>query len=364
MDSHLPVSSGASQAADKASGPTSSTPARYPKRKRVEVNYYSSGDGSDGMTDTDSESDSESESEAESVPVKRRRIRPVSNKPLPKRKIFPFLTLPAELRNRIYEECLPATTIEADDADAEPTIWLRAKQRSYRRGVEFMPTVTQNEIENGFNTRIRRGTGRGKSCWRGAKATPPRADNTTPPHSLNILAVCQQIYTEAAPMLYARRFVFTDPDALFAYATLLTPRTAAQLRHISLSNYSHSRSRKNRGFAAFAMLAAKGATQLLSLRIDCALGYFHTWSAWRRRGGIDRQQPVPKRVARKVFRDACVWLDAMGARGVEVLAVAEQNFESWMGQRIPNDGIGEEEWWERGQEMYRAELRKLMESGR
>lgn len=67
---------------------------RYSKRKRTAVTYCS-------MDDLDM---SEAELDFDTVPTKKKKKRnaPAITKRLPRRKIFPFLELPPELRNTIY----------------------------------------------------------------------------------------------------------------------------------------------------------------------------------------------------------------------------------------------------------------------
>jgi hypothetical protein len=79
------------------------------------------------------------------------------------------------------------------------------------------------------------------------------------------------------------------------------------------------------------LLAARGATNLTRLSLDCNLGYYVTWSHQRRGKTI----PIAKRVARKIFRDCYHWLVAVGeAKGdpyaaLDVLKVRQSNFSEY-----------------------------------
>ncbi|KAF2656287.1 hypothetical protein K491DRAFT_393386 [Lophiostoma macrostomum CBS 122681] len=371
-----------SMATTDSSGASNQSSARYPKRKRAEVQYYPSSDDSDAFSDSDFESDI--------IPVPRKRMR--STKPLPPNKIFPFLSLPPELRNKIYALCLPSptkltpelSTFERHPSDDNspstpdvPRYYFRAKQRSYRRSIELLPTLSEVEAESLSHDlyyrrrRARRGTGRGRPA-----PPPPPSDNgsddatATDPRTpvLNILAVCKSIYAEAAPLFYTSHLLFIDTDALFAFASRLSPRTAKLIRHIEVCSWSSSRSRKNRGYAAMAMLAAKGVTELDSLDLNCSLGYFRSYGSMWGRGRERREQLLPKRVARKVFRECGDWLEVVGSlRGVgeavDVVRVGEENFEGWVLSAQAGEG-SEEEKMVRGRGMYRRDLVRLVGGGR
>ncbi|OAG08068.1 uncharacterized protein CC84DRAFT_1203551 [Paraphaeosphaeria sporulosa] len=357
-----------------AARPESSVPSlnpaepRYPKRKRAEVHYdYEDAEN----TDDDSELEY-------TMPVKRAR----TTKPPPKHKIFPFMALPAELRNRIYEECLPSPTKLPDSYEGNREgIWLSFTQRSYKKTVAYVPSLDETELENvqfgiGFVARAtRRGTGRGRGRGQ-ASSLPSNAHDDSESQNeepqtgpktfgFNILSVCKQIYDEAAPMMYARPLVFTDVDGLFGFAAKLSPRTAKLIRSIEIRCWTPTRSRKSQGYNSIAMLAAKGVTSLTSLFINCSMGYFINRSYYGYYAGLGRKQrkdtPTPKRIARKVYRDCHLWLEAMGAvhgdfyKGVEVLQLSGEMF-------LRGGGT----WAEVGKEdkaIYKKELQRLLREG-
>ncbi|KAF2472720.1 uncharacterized protein BDR25DRAFT_341597 [Lindgomyces ingoldianus] len=338
---------------------------RYPKRKRNEVRYVAS-DVSDSDLDVDDSTDSETDAEEYGVMKKRvRTYQPCSSKPLPKHKIFPFMSLPAELRNRIYEECLPdmtRTTEEHRDGDTEskPSIWFYEKQKSYKRTVEQILASDDEKLLQhawtSYSNFLQRGT-TSSGRLRPVRLTEDSdaeddvlVDLKPKRLALSILAVSKTIYAEAAPMLYSQILVFTDTSALMAFASQLSSMTARLLRHIKVQLWISTRSRKSTGFSAMAMLAAKGATELETMHINCSIGHFWSYS-WRDKS---REQKVPKRVARKVYRECYLWLEAVGRAkgdlraGVEVLRLCETNFEGW------DTGV------EDGVRMYKEELGRLL----
>ncbi|KAJ4305109.1 hypothetical protein N0V90_000639 [Kalmusia sp. IMI 367209] len=334
------------------------TSRRYPKRKLADVqyNYEDNDDGS-------------SESELEYMPRQRTR----TTKPLPQHKIFPFLSLPAELRNRIYEECLPSPTeVPEDYRGDKQAIWLGFRQRFYRKTIEYIPSVADDEElrYSGLYGNGRFPPGR-LATQRGGRAanhhndddhsdSDAEGEHEAGPKKLgfNMLSVCKQIYEEAAPMMYNRTLMFTDVDALFAFAATLSSRTAKLLTSIEILTWGLTRSRRTRGYVAMAMLAAKGVTNLTRLFINCEMGYFDSYS-WR---NSRRSTPVPKRIAKKVYRDCHLWLEAVGTasgdlyKGVDILKLNGEMFDRGSGATM-------EELEDEQVNMYKKELKRLLREG-
>jgi hypothetical protein len=323
--------------------------ARYPKRKRVEVKYFDS-DDSDEAYDT----------EEDMIPTKVCSLPPLNLnpfltpsqrakrpfKPLPKSKIFPFLQLPAELRNRIYEECLK---------DGDEGIFLHGKQSSYRRVVvRSLPQDCHSQYHR-YNRRYRFQSSQSSEDGENQSELKPLITN--------LLAVNHQIYQEAVSILYNQRITVADTYALHSFLTQLTARTVGFIRHLRISSWCSSRSHKAINFPAMSALAASGAVNLERLELDCALGYFHSYG-WR----TGRTTPVPLRVARKVYRDCYPWMQAMArAKGdmyaaVDILEISGENFRDRMGARVGTDA--DLEAWDRQAEeekaKYKKELKKLI----
>ncbi|ORY18937.1 hypothetical protein BCR34DRAFT_258853 [Clohesyomyces aquaticus] len=350
------------------------TTSRYPKRKRDQVRYNDAveeeSESGDDSEDSDTGSDV-SEYANSRKRTKTRKTQAGSFKPLPKHKIFPFLSLPAELRNRIYDECLPDTTrVDRNGVRFrdQKELWFCSKSRFYRRGVQYINELDEDQVDTlsyggaYYVSRNRQRRGRGRWPYQGGTGRGRISRNTDEnsedekklpkPRGLcmPLLAVCKQIYHEAAPLLYSQNLVFTDSAAMMNFASRLSPRTALLLRNIRIQNWISTRSRKSTRFAAMAVLAAKGATNLEGFHIENRIGWFST--GWSSRTA-EREQKIPKRVARQVYRDCYPWLEAvMAAKGadfaIDVLGISEENFQYW------NGDFGD------AMKMYKRELRRLL----
>ena len=262
-----------------------------------------------------------------------------STKPLPTRKIFPFMKLPAELRNRIYEECL---------TDDEP-IYITNKERLYRRVARRDLQWNRNRIRSWEWYNANNNNSKGEVQQHKAKSLVPV-----------ILAVCKTIYAEAVPILYSQRIVVRDNRALLDFVAALTPRCATLLRDITIMSWCTSNSHKSVNLPAMTLLAARGVTNLTRLNIDCNLGYFRNWS-YRRR---EQATPIPKRVARKVFRDCYHWLIAVGeAKGdpyaaLDVLKISERNFSGYGGEHPKESN---KRLMEKAEKEMKEQLRSLID---
>lgn len=194
----------------------------------------------------------------------------------------------------IYKCCLPQP-IQLPEAgkDEKPGIWFYKKKKNHRRTVEYLPAMDEmlyTHAKNGHEI---------------SDHLPPsdRKSNgkKTSQHALSILSACKQTYEEAAPMLYSQNLVFACPDALFNFTVHLSLRSAKLVRSIEIRTWGMTRSLLTRGYGAMAMLAAKGVTELQSLYINCMMGYF------------GYRTDVSLMVAKKVYRDCHVWIEAVGA---------------------------------------------------
>lgn len=253
-----------------------------------------------------------------------------STKPLPKRKIFPFMKLPPELRNRIYEECL---------TDDEP-IRITNRENLYRR-------VATRDLQSNRN-RFR--------FLESYHVDSKKAKPLVPV----ILALSKTIYTEAVPILYNQPIIVRDNRVLLDFVAALTPRCASLLRDITIMSWCSSNSHKSVNLPAMALLAARGVTNLTRLNLDCSLDYFRDWSYT----GRGKTTPVPKRVARKVFRDCYHWLIAVGeAKGdpyaaLDVLKISDRNF---LGYRAENNGENNARRVEKAEKEMKQQLRILLD---
>lgn len=345
LDTTVEVS--AMSAAEKPQEADNALP-RYPKRKRNEVRYFES--------DID---DFDIESETEHVPIKKvcsssNYISPplahlfqkakVNSRSLPKKKIFPFMKLPAELRNKIYEECLT-------DGDA---IFVTSKQRSFRRAAV---RTTQKECTAIYGYRRRR------YRWNHLMQIDepaPEEPQTFKPLIPNILAVSKTIYDEAVRILYRQPIIIADTRALLDFTTMMSPRTAGMLRDITILTWCGSRAQKCVNYPAMALLAAVGVVNLERLDLDCRLGNFWYW-AYPRNGRDVKAAGI--RLARKVYRDCYPWLYAVGAAkgdidgAFKVLRICDDNF----GPRYHhNENEDREKHMNEAKAVFETELKRLM----
>ncbi|KAF6225363.1 hypothetical protein HO173_012801 [Letharia columbiana] len=111
---------------------TAVTTRAYPKRKRAEISYHES--SSDEVEVDDEYGASDGKLTARSRKKLKASHTAVSTKTLPKRNIFPFTSLPAELKNQIY-------ALSLIDPDG---IFLISKTKQYRRTIQRSVPYTVN----------------------------------------------------------------------------------------------------------------------------------------------------------------------------------------------------------------------------
>ncbi|KAJ4359367.1 hypothetical protein N0V95_002197 [Ascochyta clinopodiicola] len=237
---------------------------RYSKRKRTQVNYR--------MEELDVDETDFSDEENVVQPKKQRKT--AASRLLPKRKIFPFLKLPAEIRNMIYAYAL-----------TDPSgINFVAIHRNKRRCVE---RVSQKALSSVSHFR---------SPYQSSRINDRIDDTNDLPKTLvpSLLAVSKQIHQEGADILYSNELVFADSVALYAFMINLGPGSASHLRLIRLNGWGRGRTSKAYNNACFAVLVS--ATNLEKLHINTSMGWY-------------RQ---PKGAAQLFYRNAFPWLEAVG----------------------------------------------------
>ncbi|KAK4695212.1 hypothetical protein P7C71_g2499, partial [Lecanoromycetidae sp. Uapishka_2] len=298
-----------------------------PKRKRAEVSYYESSSG-----ESDGEMSEGSDAGPPSKKKPRRNLKVVSNRPLPKKKIFPFMSLPAELKNRIYEIAL-----------TDPNgVFFVSKTKHYRRIVEreiYRMDVSSRRQSINRNRWLNRPSQTSQS------SASPSAD--AEPASLvpKILLLNHEIYAQAQPILYASNtYAAEDTMALHAFLANIGTKNRATLSHVVIKGWGYTKAHKALNHPAFTLLA--DAVNLRRLHIDCRVG----WSS----GPIGH--------ARQLYRDGFHWLEAFGvAKGqfdaaVGIIEVEDSNLERYYG---PTE---EKPSKEERLEDFKAELRKLLRS--
>ena len=206
----------------------------------------------------------------------------MASRPLAKRKIFPFLKLPAEVRNMIYGYAL------SDPTGLNFLATTRAHRRTFVR-------VSSSKMASFANK------GRGRHYhwpWGAHRGQLPIETELPiiPPSAMvpQLFATNKQLYEEASSFLYSSEFVFGDTLALHAFLLSLGPRGVSRLKKIRLFNWNDTRSSKAYGNACFALLAP--AVDISDLFIDT--------------GPI--QHNSPKHAARTFYRDAFSWFEAVG----------------------------------------------------
>ncbi|KAF2416196.1 hypothetical protein EJ08DRAFT_703714 [Tothia fuscella] len=287
---------------------------RRSTRKRPHVNYVREY----------SFNDSTSSEEEEDFEPTNKRVKPTrKSKPLPKHKLFPFMRLPAELRNKIYEMALLDTG----------AIYVSSKTKSYRRVAKRCKSG-EGHPQYDNSSRYRRSQNLNSTD----EEQEEPARNVFSP---SLLAVSKTIYCEAASLLYSQPFVISDNYALLTFLNQIGPRHAEMLRNLTIKSWCDSRSHQAINFPAMAVLAY--ATNLERLNIACAVGYFRHYG-WR----TGKSVAIALKVARKIYRDCYPWLESIGrtkkdvTAGVALLEVSVDNFEDGWNGVAHVDGVDEQ----------------------
>jgi len=113
------------------------------------------------------------------------------------------------------------------------------------------------------------------------------------------------------------------------------------------------------------LLAAKGATNIEKMYINCEVGYFGIYPRWGRSNRKYSEDEPLKRAGRKVFRDCYSWLDAMKANdfgengldsGICAIQLSGKNFRDWFINRQEE----KHEAVQKANETMKKEIRRLM----
>ncbi|KAF2681662.1 hypothetical protein K458DRAFT_343244 [Lentithecium fluviatile CBS 122367] len=273
-----------------------SAAARYPKRKRAQVEYAEPEvDGEEYVDEDDSQ-------DVVEFPQTKKHKSSFS-RPLPKRKIFPFMELPAEIRNEIYRLCLTASV----------GIFLRSTTKKFRRTV---CQVSEEDLIGNhscdFFDHSRYSADNGSAddsidadssiaddeTTEAAKAKEetkkPRPSEETTSLVPALLAVNKQMHYECRDLLYNNHFYLENPLALHSFLVDIGPRAASLLKDITLMQWSDGRGHKSYNHTCFTALM--GATNLESFNTH---GYLRSGASG-------------KHVAIQMYRDSFPWLEAVG----------------------------------------------------
>ncbi|KAL8937969.1 MAG: hypothetical protein Q9211_003423 [Gyalolechia sp. 1 TL-2023] len=256
------------------------------------------------------------------------RARPTKSPP--QKTIFPFASLPPELKNKIYNYVLTS--------DHEvPIIW---RLRQYRHTAALGDSDT-------FQNFLRRRRYRLFS----SSPTPPKPI-WKPSFGPNILVLNRQMHAETLPILYgANVFAFEDTRALHAFCANIGPKNCALLQRLALKHMGYSKGSKALNNPAFAMLGS--AVNLTCLAIDCSIHY----------SGRGEQ------IARQFYRDGHHWLEAVASSrkrrdaAVDVVELGLENIRHYGSNRFGDeDEAADRETLLAITTSFRNELRRMLKS--
>lgn len=217
-------------------------------------------------------------------------------------KPFPFLSLPSELRNKIYSLCL-------EDPDG----------MVMGEGWRFHRRVPKRCQHNRYGAD--RYSGLNNLCPPSSAQHDVYKSSTLVP---SLLATNKQIYAEAAAMLYSQPLHFTCTTALHSFLAPLSNTTASQVPSITLHSYETWGRGIRKAMNVSALTLLPKCSNLSILRIEGFGHYYH-----HHRGGYNtptvqqRGEYEGKAIAQQMYRDAAFWFDVIGAeKAVQVLDIA------------------------------------------
>lgn len=263
------------------------------------------------LTESDIESDADSgynsDSSVEWSPHAKQTKVKRSHKATPE-KPFPFLSLPSELRNKIYQLAL-----EDPEGLVMNEGW-RAYRRMPQRGQCFRHG--NKEKYAGLANLVQPTTGQ-PLCATGSINsqgidTPYPVESTVCTLSPSLLAVNKQIYAEAAAILYSQPLHFENTTALHSFLAPLSNQTASLVRSITIHTYENWGRGTRKAMNVSALTLLRSCSNLQKL---CIEGY-HTYEGYCNRGATTAQkrgQDQGVGIARQLYRDVGFWLDTVGA---------------------------------------------------
>ena len=249
----------------------------------------------------------------------------VSNKPLPKKKIFPFDLLPAEIKNQIYELVL---------VSPDP-IFLVSRIKALRR-------LVVRDIMTDKNASGDRRRSVMYNSWR--RRLLPSNDCASTPTKLmfmvpNLMLLSKQVYAETQPILYsANDFVLEDTTALHTFLARIGHNNVATLKDLTINGWGHTKAHKAMNFPALTLLG--GATKLERIDFNCSITY----------GGASN-------AAKQLYRDGHLWFEARGLAAVDVMSFAKSQLVSTTWKR--GNAYAEEK--QESSEDVRVALKKFLD---
>lgn len=209
---------------------TAFTPVRCSKRKRTTVDYRE-----EELSDDDVEFVGNG---GDVMPTfKSKKQKTTAPKPLPKRKIFPFLQLPAEIRNQIYKMCL------TDPAG----VYLRPTTKAFRRTVHRVSESTYRSPRSSASSSLSAPTKQGHTDGSAGTEQDSQEEEQDLPsvHTQTfvpaLLAANKQIYQEGREILYGNDFYMGDTMTMHSFLVDIGARAASLLKCVTLIHWGEGR---------------------------------------------------------------------------------------------------------------------------
>ncbi|KAH0364379.1 hypothetical protein KCU65_g6801, partial [Aureobasidium melanogenum] len=269
-------------------------------RKRTRISYAEFTE-SDVESDADSgySSDSSVDWDSGSTQTKPKRAR--KEKPV---KVFPFLSLPSELRNKIYSLALedPDGMVLHEGWRAHRRVPKRCQYHSYEDRERYAGVGNLAYSEQGYHNQ------------------EGEASCTLIP---SLLAVNKQIYAEAAAMLYSQPLHFVNMTALHSFLAPLSNQTGSLVRNITIHNYETSGRGVRKAMNVSAMTLLRTCSNLETLRIEAFSDYYWHGRYWNKPTTQKAGKIEGTGIAQQIYRDAAFWFDTIGAeKALQVLDIS------------------------------------------
>lgn len=184
---------------------------------------------------------------------------------------FPFLILPGELRNKIYDYVIPREIYALD--------WLGGNQKSKtmtyrlpRRSKAFGPRLKADALERRVLLRNIRYVGRKNIMEEQYRESSP----------VSLLWVCKQMYPEASSMFYSKStFLFSLLGTLRHFLDTLHPQNKASITRLAINYHAYGhpvktenqrwKARHDRAWEDLCWKVSEECTSLTNLALDLVL---------------------------------------------------------------------------------------------
>ena len=240
---------------------------------------------------------------------------------------FPFLELPAELRNRVYEFCL---------VDPDP-ISLISRFKNQHRQVIRKPCDYAHVLQDSYRNHRYRQTGPTARDWLVSHRQLHPA----------LLAVNRQVHEEAVMYLYSQPIHVEDTTALWTFLSTIGSNRR-RIREIHIHGYGVGRG-THRAMNHVALTTLAECRSLQHVFFDCWIGGRRSWE----------QEPAWH--ARQLYRDGHLWIETMGAeKAARVIKLRESRHEH---DHVPELSDNSKEMIKQATVIFSAELEILVMKG-